>query len=81
MTGKLEEMPKLVAKALDKEIYIKEEVAKEFKDASTELYLGTDLDYNLVMEGVLEIKEISYIHVEAFAAEESKHGTIDLIEA
>ena len=43
-------------------------------------YLGRGLDYDLAMEGSLKIKEISYIHAEAFAAGELKHGTIALIE-
>ena len=59
---------------------IKNDVAKTLKDASSAFYLGRGLDYNLAMEGALKIKEISYIHAEAFAAGELKHGTIALIE-
>ncbi len=80
MIEKLKEMPSKVEKALEEETYIKEDVAKTIKDASSAFYLGRGLDYNLAMEGALKIKEISYIHAEAFAAGELKHGTIALIE-
>ena len=73
-------MPELVSKALEQETHIKEDVAKELKNATSAFYLGRGLDYNLAMEGALKIKEISYIHAEAFAAGELKHGTIALIE-
>ena len=43
-------------------------------------YLGRGLDYAVAMEGSLKTKEISYIHSEAYAAGELKHGTIALIE-
>ena len=80
MIEKLKEMPEKVSKALEQEEYIKNDVAKTLKDASSAFYLGRGLDYNLAMEGALKIKEISYIHSEAFAAGELKHGTIALIE-
>ena len=73
-------MPEKVEKAIEQENYIKEEVAKELTEANSAFYLGRGLDYNLAMEGALKIKEISYIHAEAFAAGELKHGTIALIE-
>ncbi len=77
---KLKEMPQKVEEALQQENYIKEDVSKTIKDANNAFYLGRGLDYNLAMEGALKIKEISYIHAEAFAAGELKHGTIALIE-
>ena len=80
MIDKLKEMPEKVSKALEQEEYIKNDVAKTLKDANSAFYLGRGLDYNLAMEGALKIKEISYIHAEAFAAGELKHGTIALIE-
>ena len=80
MIEKLKYMPELVSKALEQETHIKEDVAKELKNATSAFYLGRGLDYNLAMEGALKIKEISYIHAEAFAAGELKHGTIALIE-
>ncbi|MGL5348560.1 MAG: glutamine--fructose-6-phosphate transaminase (isomerizing) [Peptostreptococcaceae bacterium] len=80
MIEQLKEMPQKVEKALEQEAYIRDEVAKELKDSNSAFYLGRGLDYNLAMEGALKIKEISYIHAEAFAAGELKHGTIALIE-
>ena len=80
MIEKLKEMPEKVEKALEQEEYIKNEIAPTLKEATSAFYLGRGLDYNLAMEGALKIKEISYIHAEAFAAGELKHGTIALIE-
>ena len=44
-------------------------------------FIGRNLDYALGMEGSLKLKEISYIHSEAYASGELKHGTISLIES
>ena len=43
-------------------------------------FIGRNLDYALCLEGSLKLKEISYIHSEAYASGELKHGTISLIE-
>ncbi len=80
MIEKLKQMPEKVTKALEQENYIKEDIAKSIKDKDNAFYLGRGLDYSIAMEGALKIKEISYIHAEAFAAGELKHGTIALIE-
>ncbi len=56
-----------------------EEISKRLLDADSLLYIGRGLDYALSMEGSLKLKEISYIHSEAYAAGELKHGTISLI--
>lgn len=53
---------------------------EEIKDFESIFYLGRGLDYLSVIEGALKLKEVSYIHSEAFAAGELKHGTIALIE-
>lgn len=79
MIEKLKEMPSKVEEALKQEDHIKE-IAKTLKEKHSAFYLGRGLDYNIAMEGALKIKEISYIHAEAFAAGELKHGTIALIE-
>ncbi len=55
------------------------ELAKEFKDSEHCFFIGRGLDYALSMEGALKLKEISYIHCEAYPAGELKHGTISLI--
>ncbi|WP_128426579.1 glutamine--fructose-6-phosphate transaminase (isomerizing) [Gudongella oleilytica] len=54
--------------------------AQEIKDSKSIFYLGRGLDYYTALEGALKLKEISYIHTEAFPAGELKHGTIALIE-
>lgn len=56
------------------------EIAESNKDKEDMYYLGRGLDYAVAMEGSLKTKEISYIHSEAYAAGELKHGTIALIE-
>ena len=54
--------------------------ASKFSAAHDIFYLGRGLDYATGLEGSLKMKEISYIHSEAYAAGELKHGTISLIE-
>ena len=75
----LKGMPSKVEKVLECDNFV-EERAAEIKDKNDIFYLGRGLDYALAMEGSLKIKEISYMHAEAFAAGELKHGTIALIE-
>jgi glucosamine--fructose-6-phosphate aminotransferase (isomerizing) len=57
-----------------------ETIAKEFKDASSFLYLGRNVNYPVALEGALKLKEISYIHAEGYPAGEMKHGPIALID-
>ncbi len=64
--------------SLDKECL---EISKTFLDAHSMFYIGRGHDANLSLEGALKLKEISYIHCEAYAAGELKHGTISLITA
>ena len=71
-SGKIEQI-------LDMDEKIKE-VAKEIKDNEHIFYIGRGIDYDVAREGSLKLKEISYIHSEAMAAGELKHGTIALIE-
>lgn len=54
-------------------------IASRLVTADSLLYIGRGLDYALSMEGSLKLKEISYIHSEAYAAGELKHGTISLV--
>ena len=53
--------------------------AQSYVELKDLFFLGRGLDYSLAMEGSLKLKEISYIHCEAYAAGELKHGTISLI--
>lgn len=73
-----EEMPKLIKETIAKEDEIKA-AAKEFWKYDNLFFIGRGIDYHLAMEGSLKLKEISYIHSEAYAAGELKHGTISLI--
>ena len=54
--------------------------ASQYFNHDSVFFIGRNLDYALGMEGSLKLKEISYIHSEAYAAGELKHGTISLIE-
>ncbi len=54
--------------------------AEQIAFSSNAFYIGRGLDYAFSLEGALKLKEISYIHAEAYAAGELKHGTIALIE-
>lgn len=67
-----------VETALDYDSQV-ENIAKRLVDAGSIFFIGRGLDYALSCEGSLKLKEISYIHSEAYAAGELKHGTISLI--
>jgi glucosamine--fructose-6-phosphate aminotransferase (isomerizing) len=58
-----------------------EKLAEEFADKQHSLFLGRGEQYPIAMEGALKLKEISYIHAEAYAAGELKHGPLALIDA
>ena len=66
------------ALALDKQI---QTLAEEFANKHNSLFLGRGSQYPIAMEGALKLKEISYIHAEAYAAGELKHGPLALIDA
>ena len=55
--------------------------AKNYAYNNDVFYIGRSLDYYVALEGALKLKEISYIHAEAYAAGELKHGTLALIES
>ena len=57
-----------------------EKIAKQIYNEKDMFFLGRGIDYTVALEGSLKLKEISYIHSEAYAAGELKHGPIDLIE-
>ena len=75
----LQKLPDLVEEALQHKEKIQYFASKYF-NARDIFFIGRNLDYALSMEGSLKLKEISYIHSEAYAAGELKHGTISLIE-
>ena len=57
-----------------------EQLAEKYKDHGNIFFIGRNVDYAVCLEGSLKLKEISYIHSEAYAAGELKHGTISLID-
>ena len=78
----LEEM-KLLPEKMERILADKERIqwfASKFASARDIFFIGRGLDYAISMEGSLKMKEISYVHSEAYAAGELKHGTISLIE-
>jgi len=75
----LKRLPGLINKALQQEKQIKI-LATRFKDKNSALFLGRGTMYAVAMEGALKLKEISYIHAEAYPAGELKHGPIALID-
>ena len=80
--GLLEEMetlPDKIQKTLDDKERI-QWFASKYANAKDIFFIGRGIDYAISMEGSLKMKEISYIHSEAYAAGELKHGTISLIE-
>ncbi len=79
LMAELKELPSKIEKVLEDEERIQWFAAK-FANAHDIFYVGRGLDYATSLEGSLKMKEISYIHSEAYAAGELKHGTISLIE-
>ena len=72
-------LPEKIQKTLDDKERI-QLFASKYANARDIFFIGRGLDYAISMEGSLKMKEISYIHSEAYAAGELKHGTISLIE-
>ena len=79
MIAELQTLPKKIQKILDDKERI-QWFASKYANAKDMFFLGRGLDYAISLEGSLKMKEISYIHSEAYAAGELKHGTISLIE-
>lgn len=74
----LQELPRKAQEILArKAIYL--ELANSIKESDNLFFIGRGYDYNIAQEGSLKLKEISYIHAEAYAAGELKHGTLALI--
>ena len=72
-------IPELVGQCLDREEAV-EEIAQDIKEVRDMLYLGRGINMPIAYEGALKLKEISYIHAEAYPAGEMKHGPIALID-
>ncbi len=79
LKDELRSLPRAVLAVLDREEAIRTLAAAYGKDARDAFYLGRHVNYPVAMEGALKLKEISYIHAEAYAAGELKHGPLALI--
>ena len=79
MIGELEALPDKIEKLLENKERIQWFASKQVA-AKDIFFIGRGIDYAISLEGSLQMKEISYIHSEAYAAGELKHGTISLIE-
>lgn len=77
--AELETMPEKIQAVLDKTPQILE-LARQFGEHESILFLGRHVGYPVALEGALKCKEISYIHAEGFPAGELKHGPIALVE-
>ena len=77
--NELEDLPDLVAETIENKDQLAY-LASKFYNCKSIFFIGRNLDYAVSLEGSLKLKEISYIHSEAYAAGELKHGTISLIE-
>lgn len=75
----IKNIPNYMTELLDNNEYYKE-IAETIKGNNDIFFIGRGVDYALAMEGSLKLKEISYLHSEAYAAGELKHGTISLID-
>jgi len=79
LLGHLERLPHQVERLLNTKEQI-QKFANRYLAAKDVFFIGRGIDYAISLEGSLKLKEISYIHSEAYAAGELKHGTISLIE-
>ena len=79
LIAELMSLPEKMQKLLDDKERI-QWFASKFSNAKDIFFIGRGIDYAICLEGSLKLKEISYIHSEAYAAGELKHGTISLIE-
>ena len=78
----LEKLPEQAAELLSQERVSQiVEIAKEYVNVNDIFYIGRGMDWAIAQEGALKLKEISYIHAEAYAAGELKHGTLALISS
>ena len=79
LTEELQQLPRLIQQAIDLNPSIPL-LAKKYHASKALFFIGRNTDYAVALEGALKMKEISYLHAEAYAAGELKHGTIALIE-
>lgn len=75
----LRELPAIIDETLKRENEVAE-LAEKFADKEHALFLGRGTQYPIAMEGALKLKEVTYIHAEAYAAGELKHGPLALVD-
>ncbi len=80
LVNELEKVPGKVEHVLNMDHAI-EKISEQFADIHNALFLGRGAQYPVAMEGALKLKEISYIHAEAYPAGELKHGPLALVDA
>ncbi|MBQ2794397.1 MAG: glutamine--fructose-6-phosphate transaminase (isomerizing) [Oscillospiraceae bacterium] len=78
LTAEILSIPSDIQRAIDLNSHIAE-LAEKYHNNSSLFFIGRNVDYAVALEGSLKMKEISYLHSEAYAAGELKHGTIALI--
>lgn len=79
LQGELLNLPEYIQKATTLNATIKE-MAKDFQHVKDAIFLGRGLQFPVALEGALKLKEISYVHAEAYPAGELKHGPLALID-
>ena len=79
LLAELEMLPKRIQETLHMNSKLSD-LAEKFRTSQSIFFIGRNTDYAAALEGALKMKEISYIHAEAYAAGELKHGTIALID-
>ena len=79
MVEELQTLPEKINRVLEDKDRL-QWFASKYSNAHDVFFIGRGLDYAICLEGSLKMKEISYIHSEAYAAGELKHGTISLVE-
>ncbi|HIG65277.1 MAG TPA: glutamine--fructose-6-phosphate transaminase (isomerizing) [Methyloprofundus sp.] len=80
ITSELFKLPRIIEDVLQMDGAI-ESISEQFADKNHALFLGRGTHYPIAMEGALKLKEISYIHAEAYPAGELKHGPLALVDA
>ena len=76
----LQQLPDLAAQMLTEDYLAQiQQAVASYRDVNDIFFIGRGLDWSIALEGSLKLKEISYIHAEAYAAGELKHGTLALV--
>ncbi len=77
----LRQLPAQIEQILESQERYSQSLAHQFTDTHDFIYIGRGINFPIALEGALKLKEISYIHAEAYPAGEMKHGPIALLDA